>query len=301
MSVELNNGDYDFKANGTQLKFDGFLKVYSYTSVKENILPDLEIGEVCKLKKIEPSQHFTQPPARYTEASLVKEMEEKGIGRPSTYAPTISTILSRGYVEREKKALKPTELGELINEIMESYFVDVVNVGFTAAREEEFDAVENGDVEWKNVIRNFYGPFEKLLSHAEEEIEKVDLTEETDIDCEKCGQKMVIKYGRFGKFLACSNYPECTNTKPILKEIGVKCPLCADGQVVERKTKKFRTFYGCNTFPDCRFVSWDKPTGESCPDCGEFLVEKKTKKEHSIKCSSKECKYKRPVEEQSGQ
>lgn len=301
VSVELKNGEYDFKANGTQLKFDGFLKVYTYTSVKENILPDLEVGEVCNLKKVEPTQHFTQPPARYTEASLVKEMEEKGIGRPSTYAPTISTILSRGYVEREKKALKPTELGELINEIMESYFEAVVNVGFTAAREEEFDAVENGDTKWKDVIRNFHGPFADLLSHAEEDIEKVDLTEETDIDCEKCGQKMVIKYGRFGKFLACSNYPECTNTKPILKEIGIKCPLCKDGEVVERKTKKFRTFYGCNTFPECRFVSWDKPTGEACPDCGEFLVEKKTKKEQSIKCSSKECKYKRPIEDQSGQ
>ncbi len=301
VSVELKNGPYDFKSNGTQLKFDGFLKVYTYTSVKENILPDLEVGEVCNLKKIEPSQHFTQPPARYTEASLVKEMEEKGIGRPSTYAPTISTILSRGYVEREKKALKPTELGELINEIMESYFVDVVNVDFTAQREEEFDAVESGDVEWKDVIRNFYSPFEKLLGHAEEDIEKVDLTEETDIDCDKCGEKMVIKYGRFGKFLACSNYPECKNTKPILKEIGVKCPHCEEGEVVERKTKKFRTFYGCNTFPDCRFVSWDKPTGESCPECGEFLVEKRTKKEHSIKCSSKTCNYKRPIEESNGQ
>ncbi len=301
VSVELKNGEYDFKSNGTQLKFDGFLKVYTYTSVKENILPDLEVGETCKLKKVEPSQHFTQPPARYTEASLVKEMEEKGIGRPSTYAPTISTILSRGYVEREKKALKPTELGELINEIMESYFDSIVNVGFTAAREEEFDSVENGNVEWKDVIRNFYGPFEKLLSHAEEEIEKVDLTEETDIDCDKCGEKMVIKYGRFGKFMACSNYPECKNTKPILKEIGIKCPLCKDGEVVERKTKKFRTFYGCSTFPDCRFVTWDKPTGEACPDCGEFLVEKRTKKEHSIKCSSKTCKYNRPIEEPSGQ
>lgn len=298
VSVELKNGEYDFKSNGTQLKFDGFLKVYTYTSVKENVLPDLEVGEVCKAKKVEPTQHFTQPPARYTEASLVKEMEEKGIGRPSTYAPTISTILSRGYVEREKKALKPTELGELINEIMESYFSDIVNVSFTADREEEFDSVENGETEWKDVIRHFYGPFSKLLSHAEEDIEKVDLTEETDIDCEKCGHKMVIKYGRFGKFMACSNYPECKNTKPILKEIGVKCPHCKDGEVVERKTKKFRTFYGCNTFPDCRFVSWDKPTGESCPECGEFLVEKKTKKEHSIKCSSKTCKYKRPVEEQ---
>lgn len=298
VSLEIKNGDYDFKSNGTQMKFDGFLKVYSYTSVKENILPELEVDEVCSLKSIEPSQHFTQPPSRYTEASLVKEMEEKGIGRPSTYAPTISTILSRGYVEREKKALKPTELGELINEIMESYFDSIVNVGFTADREEEFDKVENGDVEWKDVIRNFYSPFEQLLSHAEEDIEKVDLTEETDIDCEKCGHKMVIKYGRFGKFMACSNYPECKNTKPILKEIGVKCPVCKEGEVVERKTKKFRTFYGCSTFPDCRFVSWDKPTGESCPECGEFLVEKRTKKEQSIKCSSKTCKYKKPIEDE---
>ena len=180
VSVELKNGPYDFKSNGTQLKFDGFLKVYTYTSVKEKYFLTLKWVKYSNLKKIEPSQHFTQPPARYTEASLVKEMEEKGIGRPRTYAPTISTILSRGYVEREKKALKPTELGELINEIMESYFVDVVNVDFTAQREEEFDAVESGDVEWKDVIRNFYSPFEKLLGHAEEDIEKVDLTEETN-------------------------------------------------------------------------------------------------------------------------
>ncbi len=290
--VIVKNGDYEFRANGNQLKFDGFLKVYSYINISETILPELNVNELCNAKKIEPLQHFTQPPSRYTEAGLVKDMEEKGIGRPSTYAPTISTILARGYVAKEKKSLMPTELGEFVNELMEEYFNDIVSVDFTANRESEFDDVESGQMQWKQVIREFYAPFNKELQYAEKDIEKVDLSEMTDIDCEKCGSKMAIKHGRFGKFLACSNYPECKNTKPILNKIGIKCPLCSEGDIVERKTKKFRTFYGCSAFPDCRFVSWDRPTGEKCPKCGEILVEKTTKKEKSIRCINKDCKYK---------
>jgi DNA topoisomerase-1 len=293
VSFDLNA--YEFRLSGTTMVFDGFLKVYTYASTKDTELPELEVGEELELKEILPLQHFTQPPGRYTEASLVKEMEEKGIGRPSTYAPTISTIISRGYVEREKKALKPTELGNLINDIMENYFNNIVDVSFTADLEHKLDNVEDSNYHWKELIREFYGPFKALLDHAEGDIEKVDLVEETDIECDKCGNMMVIKYGRFGKFLACSNYPECKNTKAILKEIGVKCPKCEVGEVVERKTKKFRTFYGCSEFPDCNFMSWNKPTNQKCPECGEILYEKRTKKMHSLICDN--CDYKKELSE----
>ncbi len=297
VKVTVHNGNYEFKANGSQLKFEGFLKVYSYIKITETILPELNENDICMAETIEPVQHFTQPPARYTEAGLVKDMEEKGIGRPSTYAPTISTILARGYVAKEKNSLKPTELGGFVNELMEDYFKDIVSVDFTARRETEFDDIENGNMQWKQVIREFYQPFHINLEYAEEDIEKVDLSEMTDIDCDKCGYKMAIKHGRFGKFLACSNYPDCKNTKAILNKIGIKCPLCKDGDVVERKTKKFKTFYGCSHFPDCRFVSWDIPTGEICPKCDSVLVQKKTKKETRVQCINKECGYKRVVSE----
>lgn len=260
------------------------------------MLPDLVEGEIVELSKIEPSQHFTQPPSRYTEASLVKEMEEKGIGRPSTYAPTITTIISRGYVERSKKMLYPTELGFLINDIMKNYFKEIVNIDFTAQMEIEFDKIEGDALPWKNVIRDFYNPFDQLIEHANNEIEKIDLTEKTDIPCEKCGSHMNIKHGRFGKFLACSNYPECDFTKAILTTIGVKCPVCKEGDVVERKTKKYKSFYGCSRFPECNFVNWNKPTGHDCPECGNYLVEQKTRAKHVIKCSNKECKYQKEVE-----
>lgn len=296
LTVTTKCGAYDFRSSGSQLVFDGFLKVYSFAKIKDKMLPELSEGEIVELTKIEPSQHFTQPPSRYTEASLVKEMEEKGIGRPSTYAPTITTIISRGYVERSKKMLYPTELGFLINDIMKNYFKDIVNVDFTANMEMEFDKVEADDMPWKNVIRDFYSPFDKLIEHANNEIEKIDLTEKTDIPCEKCGEFMNIKHGRFGKFLACSNYPECDFTKAILVTIGVKCPVCKEGDVVERKTKKYKSFYGCSRFPDCNFVNWNKPTGTDCPECGNYLVEQKTRSKHVIKCSNKECKYQKEVE-----
>lgn len=291
VTVDVSCGVYGLRANGLTMKFDGFMKVYSFSSYSENILPAFEVDETLELQSLDKVQHFTQPPARYTEASLVKEMEEKGIGRPSTYAPTISTILSRGYVDREKKALKPTELGEIINEIMTSYFPNIINADFTADLETKLDIVEEGELRWKSMIETFYGPFAETVQQADQSIEKVDLTEMTDIVCEKCGQFMNIKHGRFGKFLACSNYPECTNTKPILNEIGVKCPVCEVGEVVERKTKKLKNFYGCNTFPACTFVSWNKPTGAKCPECNAYLIEKKTKSKHEIQCSNKDCKY----------
>ncbi|GAB6109243.1 type I DNA topoisomerase [Fusibacter bizertensis] len=290
-SVEIKIGDYVFRVNGSKLLFEGFMKVYSLGSQEDHILPDLNEGEIIPIATYNPSQHFTQPPARFTEASLVKEMEEKGIGRPSTYAPTISTILSRGYVDKDKKSLKPTELGFIIDEIMNDYFANIVDIDFTAGMETKFDNIEDGEESWKNIIRNFYQPFVELIDRADQEIEKVDLTEETDIDCEKCGKKMLIRHGRYGKFLACSDYPNCDNTKPILKKLGIKCPLCDDGEIIERKSKKLKIFYGCSEFPRCNFVSWDMPIDRRCPKCGDLLVVKKTKKQELIKCHSSTCDY----------
>lgn len=291
-NVTLTAGEALLKANGLLLKFDGFLKVYEFSSYKENRLPDLQPGDPVQRLRVKPEQHFTQPPARYTEATLVKEMEEKGIGRPSTYAPTIATIISRGYVEREKKSLKPTELGYIINDIMTGYFEDIVNVDFTAGMENKLDEVEAGNMEWHGILREFYGPFSQTLAKADETLEKLDLTEKTDLLCEKCGHPLNIKHGRFGKFYACSNYPNCDYTKAILNETGVDCPVCSEGKVVERKTKKLKTFYGCSRFPDCRFVSWNRPVGRACPVCGEALVEKVTKKNKTILCSNNSCNYK---------
>ncbi len=291
-NVSITAGEALLKANGLLLKFDGFLKVYEFSSFKESRLPDIHTGDGVQRLHVKPDQHFTQPPARYTEATLVKEMEEKGIGRPSTYAPTIATIISRGYVEREKKSLKPTELGYIINDIMAGYFEEIVNADFTAGMENKLDEVEAGNIEWHSILREFYGPFSETLAKADESLEKLDLTEKTDLLCEKCGHPLNIKHGRFGKFYACSNYPECDYTKAILNEIGVDCPLCKVGKVVERKTKKLKTFYGCSRFPECRYVSWNRPVGRACPLCGEALVEKVTKKNRTVLCSSTTCNYK---------
>lgn len=294
-SIDITLGNCNFRANGVKMKFDGFLKVYTYTTISENLLPDIQKEDEMKLIEIMPEQHFTQPPARYTEASLVKEMEEKGIGRPSTYAPTISTIIARGYVERDKKSLKPTELGFIINEIMANYFTNIVDVDFTAGMENRLDDVAEGNLFWKEIIRHFYDPFKAMLLQADTELEKLDFTEKTDIPCIKCGNLMNIKHGKYGKFLACSDYPTCDYTKAILNEIGIKCPICEIGEVVERKSKKFKTFFGCSRFPDCHFVTWNRPIGRLCPDCGQALVEKITKKDHLIICSSKDCKHKETV------
>lgn len=243
------------------------------------------------MKDLEPKQHFTQPPPRYTEASLVKALEELGIGRPSTYAPTISTILSRGYVILEKKVFKPTELGKVVTDILKEYFKGIVSEEFTAEMEKQLDEIEEENTDWKKVIEYFYKDFSKELEIAEREIGKIEIQdEETDVICEKCGKNMVVKMGRYGKFLACPGYPECKNTKPITQEIGVKCPEC-DGDIVERTSKRGRKFYGCSKYPDCNFVSWDKPLDEQCPKCKGVLVEKKSKKGIEKKCINPKCDF----------
>jgi len=296
ISIELEENDVTFKASGSRLKFKGFLEVYTYGSISDDVLlPKLNKGDVINITNIEPNQHFTQPPARYTEASLVKTMEELGIGRPSTYSPTISTILSRGYVEKDGKSLKPTELGTIVTEILDEFFKDVLNVNFTAEFEKYLDSIEEGQGDWKSLIKDFYKDFEVMLKKAEENMEEINLVEESDEDCSKCGARMLIKHGRYGKFLACSNYPECTHTKPILNKIGVTCPICQEGEVVERRSKKGRLFYGCSQFPACKFVSWGRPINEKCPECNSVLVHKINKKSEKIMCSSKECKYEREV------
>ncbi|MGF7057178.1 type I DNA topoisomerase [Brassicibacter mesophilus] len=292
LSVKISVSDYIFKATGSKLVFDGFLKVYNIADEdKEIMIPDLEVGEEAKLKNIDPQQHFTQPPARYSEASLVKTLEELGIGRPSTYAPTISTILSRGYVILDKKSFKPTELGIIVTEILKQYFSRIVNEEFTADMEQQLDKIEEGELYWTKVIEDFYKDFKKDLDVAENEISKIEIQEEvSDVKCEKCGKYMIIKFGRYGKFLACPGYPECKNTKPLVQDIGVKCPKC-NGDIVERKSKRGRKFYGCSNYPECDFVSWDKPLEKKCPDCDSLLVEKSSKKGVTIKCINENCSY----------
>ena len=268
MSVTIDANGYTFKANGQTLKFKGFMTLYvegtdSKEEEKEGMLPDIKEKEELKLVKIDPKQSFTEPPPRYTEASLVKTLEEKGIGRPSTYSPTITTILDRRYIEKEQKQLAPTELGKIVNKILIENFTDVINVEFTAEIESEFDEIAEGKEPWKNMIREFYGPFEKELEKVEKELEKVELVEEvSDVQCEKCGRMMVYKYGRYGKFLACPGYPECKNAKPIIETIEEPCPKCG-GTIQVRKTKKRRKYYICENNPaSCDYISWNKPKKE---------------------------------------
>ncbi len=296
---ESKKGDkpnYIFKASGYTVDFDGFTVLYTEgkdtEQEKAKALPELEEKMPLKLKNIDPNQHFTEPPARYTEASLIKALEEDGIGRPSTYASIISTIISREYVIREGKSLKPTELGEIVTKLMKERFPKIVNLKFTAQMETDLDLVEEGKNDWVETLRNFYDDFSKTLDKAKEEMAdvKIELKEDqTDEICEKCGSKMVIKHGRYGKFIACSGYPECKNVKKIVNEIGVKCPKCGNN-VIARKSKKGRLFYGCNNYPKCDFVSWDEPLNEKCPKCGDMLFKKNTKKP-KIYCASKDCGY----------
>lgn len=296
MTVHLLNNGVEFRATGSKIKFNGFMKVYvegtdDNKKVEDKLLPDLEEGVEVTAQEITPNQHFTQPPPRYTEARLVRAMEELGIGRPSTYAPTLDTIQRRGYASIDNKRFIPTELGTIVSESVEEYFPEVIDVDFTRKMEENLDSVEEGDTEWVTVIDDFYKDFEKRLKVAEEEMEKIEIKDEpAGIDCEKCGHEMVYKMGRYGTFLACSNFPECRNTKAILKEIGVDCPKCKEGNIVERKSKKRRIFYGCDRFPDCDFVSWDKPIARPCPKCDSLLVEKKVKKAVQVQCTN--CEYK---------
>ena len=277
MSVKLEQNSVQFAASGSQVKFDGYLVIYN-DSDKNKMLPEMEKGDIVKRVNTNPEQHFTQPPARYSEATLIKTLEENGVGRPSTYAPTIETIQKRYYVKLVSKRFEPTELGKIVNSLIVEFFPDIVNVKFTADMEAKLDDVEVGKEQWQKVINEFYQPFEKEVAKAETEMEKIQIKDEpAGFDCEVCGSPMVIKLGRYGKFYACSNFPDCHHTKAIVKEIGVECPKCHQGQIIERKTKRNRLFYGCNRYPDCDFTSWDKPVGRSCPKCGQYLVEKKVR------------------------
>ncbi|MEK9129989.1 MAG: type I DNA topoisomerase [Patescibacteria group bacterium] len=333
-SVDIEAKNYIFRANGSIIKFDGFLKIY-LSKAEENILPSLEINEILNCIKLISDQHFTQPSGRYSEASLIKALEENGIGRPSTYAPTISTIVDRNYVVKENRYLKPTEVGILVNDLLVKHFSQIVDIGFTAQMEDDLDRVAQGKIEWQPIIKEFYNPFKKNLMQKEKEVSKKELTEkESDEKCDKCGKSMIIKLGRFGKFLACTGFPDCKNTKPLEKDlkeielsnekcdkcgadmvvkhgrfgaflscskypeckniksirktIGVKCPQCDKGEIVEKKSKKGgRTFYACDQYPDCKFALWQKPVDKKCEKCGSLMV---VAKDDEIKCSNKECK-----------
>jgi DNA topoisomerase-1 len=297
MTVDIAAGQTVFRAVGSKMKVPGFMKVYvegndDGTTEEEKLLPPMKQGDKVKKKQIDPKQHFTQPPPRYTEARLVRALEEMGIGRPSTYAPTLETIQKRGYVAIEEKKFVPTELGELVIQQMIEYFPELLDVDCTAHMEEELDNVEEGKEDWVKVLGTFYESFEKRLEVAEEEMEKIEIQDEvSDEICEKCGRHLVYKMGRFGKFLACSGFPDCRNTKPIVKDIGVTCPSCKEGKIIERRSKKGRVFYGCDRYPECEFVSWDKPVEQPCPKCGSMLIEKRNKNgtfQQCIHCDFKE-------------
>lgn len=289
-SVKIAAGDYRFNASASKIAFDGFLSVYNINNEKSEgnvMLKSIDEDTKLTLNDLEPKQHFTQPPAHYTEASLVKTLEEFGIGRPSTYAPTISTITARRYVVKEKKNLYVTELGEAVNNMMKKAFASIVDVNFTAMMEGLLDMVEEGKVHWKSVIENFYPDFEIAVKNAEKELEKIKIEDEvTDVVCDECGRNMVVKYGPYGKFLACPGFPECRNTKPHFEKVGIPCPMCG-GEVVLKKTKKGRKYYGCENNPECDFMSWQKPSKEKCPDCGGYMLEKGNK----LVCADEKCGY----------
>ena len=293
VSANIVNGDYMFRATGSKIEFEGYLKVYSNSKDEDTnkLLPALEQGEVLPLQKLDAEQNFTQPPSRFSEATLVKDLEEKDIGRPSTYAPIIATIMERKYVKKEKRMLVPTELGFIVTQMMEDYFKEIVDTGFTAGMEDKLDDVEVKDVDWKDIIRDYYKILEKELEIADKEIEKVEFEVElTGEVCEKCGKPMAVKHGRFGEFAACTGYPECKNTKPIVKTIDVKCPSCGK-DIVAKRSRTGRVFYGCSGYPDCQQSFWNRPVDKKCPKCGSLLVEKKSKGAN-FACSNQECDYK---------
>ena len=294
-SVKIAAGDYRFNASASKIAFDGFLSVYNINNEKSEgnvMLKSIDEDTKLTLNELEPKQHFTQPPAHYTEASLVKTLEEFGIGRPSTYAPTISTITARRYVVKEKKNLYVTELGEAVNNMMKKAFASIVDVNFTAMMEGLLDMVEEGKVHWKSVIENFYPDFEIAVKNAEKELEKIKIEDEvTDVICDECGRNMVVKYGPYGKFLACPGFPECRNTKPHFEKVGIPCPMCG-GEVVLKKTKKGRKYYGCENNPECEFMSWQKPSTKKCPRCGAYMLEKGNK----LVCSDEQCGYVENIE-----
>ncbi|MCG1008715.1 type I DNA topoisomerase [Salinicoccus sp. ID82-1] len=298
--MEMSNNGVIFRSNGQTIKFKGFMQIYVESKDDEeeelnNRLPEIAEGETTKSEQIDPKQHFTQPPPRFTEARLVKTLEEVGIGRPSTYAPTLDTIQKRNYVKVDQKRFIPTELGEIVNQSVTQYFPDIIDVDFTRTMEKSLDDIAEGDASWVAVIDEFYKGFEPQVSRADEEMEKIEIKDEpAGEDCEKCGSPMVYKMGRYGKFMACSNFPDCRNTKAIVKSIGVKCPKCNEGDVVERKSKKNRIFYGCDRYPECDFISWDRPIGRNCPKCEHYLVETKKGKKAKVKCTN--CDYEEKAE-----
>ncbi|MEG0285154.1 MAG: type I DNA topoisomerase [Vagococcus sp.] len=300
MRVDLEQNGVKFVANGSKIKFQGFMKVYiegkdDGKEDKENILPELNEGDVVKSADIEPKQHFTQPPARFSEATLIKTLEENGVGRPSTYAPTLETIQRRYYVKLNARRFEPTELGEIVNTLVVEFFPQIVDVNFTAEMEKDLDKIAIAQENWVDVVDRFYKPFAIELEKAETGIEKVQLKDEpAGFDCEECGNPMLIKLGKYGKFYACSNFPDCRNTKAIVKKIGVTCPTCKEGDVIEKKTKKNRIFFGCDRYPECEFTSWDRPIGRDCPKCSHYLVQKKVRGGQQIICS--DCDYKEDVQ-----
>ncbi|WP_341282465.1 type I DNA topoisomerase [Paenibacillus sp. FSL H8-0537] len=302
MTVDMLSGEVKFRANGSKVKFAGFMKVYvegndDGAEEEHKFLPPIEPGDMIPAEAIEPKQHFTQPPPRFTEARLVKTLEELGIGRPSTYAPTLETIQKRGYVAIEEKKFVPTELGDLVIQLMEEFFPEILNAEFTANMEGDLDHVEEGSQDWVKVLATFYDSFEKRLEVAEEEMKEIEIQDEvSDEICEKCGRHLVYKMGRFGKFLACSGFPDCRNTKPIVKDIGVPCPKCEEGKIIERRSKKGRIFYGCDTYPACDYVSWDKPSGKPCPKCESMLVEKRNRSGAKLQCPT--CDYSEELQDE---
>ena len=292
---------YLLKATGSIVKFDGFTVLYSESQddkadkpgdLKDSQLPQLTEKEPLTKKQVHSQQKFTQPPPRYTEASLVKEMEEQGIGRPSTYAPTLSTVQDRGYINREKKVLSPSELGLLVNEKLEAFFNQIIDVKFTAGMETRLDEIMEGKHTWQSVVSDYYKPFSEMLDYAYKNMEKVNTDKPSDEICEKCQGPMLIKAGRYGEFLACSNFPDCKNTKSILKELEVDCPKCSQ-KLLEKKSKRGKVFYGCSSFPKCDYASWDLPLSEACPTCKAKLLFQKTNKKGSYKyCGEEACNYK---------
>ena len=297
MSMEIAGDGVGLRFYGEHKRFAGFTGIYEEstdetTEASESVLPQMQEGDAVLLQQIDSDQHFTQPPARFTEASLVRMLDEKGIGRPSTYAPTITTIIARGYVTRENKRLFATELGRMVTSVMTQYFGDIVDTEFTAQMEDKLDAIEANQVEWKQVLRDFYPPFKDMLEKAEASIEKIELREEpSDVICNKCGANMVYRVGRYGKFLACPNFPDCRNTLPVLNYIDAKCPKCG-GRLLEKTSRKNRKFYGCEHFPECDFVSWDLPVDDRCPKCGSYMTLKRNSKgEQWHLCANENCRY----------
>lgn len=296
LSLDIANGDYMFRASGSSIKFDGFMKLYEYTTEEEDDvanIPELEEGEKLNKKVITPKQHFTQPPPRFSEASLVKTLEEYGIGRPSTYAPIISTLLERKYVNRDKKTLVPTELGVIVNTIISEYFKEIVDVEFTAEMEDKLDNVEEGKENWNSIVDDFFKPIKKSIEIAEKEVSKIEIEDVVSEEkCDKCGRNMVIKHGRFGDFLACPGYPDCKNTKPIIEQLEVACPKCG-GKILAKKSKKGKKFFGCGNYPNCDFVSWFEPTSKACTACGGLTIKKYSKTKGTVyECINENCKNK---------